>query len=263
MSTLHVFAGSVEHPIRPAIRRIGMGDLGDALRRGIDDFRAMPSHVVFLSLLYPIVGLVLARLSFGYDVVPLLFPLVAGFALVGPFVALGLYELSRRREQGLTAGWRDAFGVLKNPSIDSIAMLGGLLMLLFVIWLAVAEGLYEGLFGYGSPESLSGFLADVFGTAHGRTLLIVGNAIGFVFALTVLVISVISFPMLLDRDVGAVGAMHTSVRAVAKNPIAMAVWGLIVAVTLAIGSLPFFIGLAVVLPVLAHATWHLYRKVVV
>ncbi|MDC7789732.1 DUF2189 domain-containing protein [Rhodoplanes sp. TEM] len=263
MSTLHVFAGSVEHPVRPEIRRIGLRDLRDALARGIDDFRAMPSHVIFLSLLYPIVGLVLARLSFGYDVVPLLFPLVAGFALVGPFVALGLYELSRRREQGRPAGWRDAFGVLRNPAIDSIALLGGLLMLLFVIWLAVAEGLYQSLFGYGVPESLSGFLAEVVGTAHGRTLLIAGNAIGFLFALVVLVISVVSFPMLLDRDIGAVTAMQTSVRAVARNPVAMAAWGLIVAAALALGSLPFFIGLAVVLPVLAHATWHLYRRVVV
>ncbi|RAI44260.1 DUF2189 domain-containing protein [Rhodoplanes roseus] len=263
MSTLHVFAGSIDHPARPEIRRIGFADLGDALKRGIDDFRAMPSHVIFLSLLYPIVGLVLARLSFGYDVVPLLFPLVAGFALIGPFVALGLYELSRRREQGLPVSWTDAFGVLRNPSIDSIALLGGFLMLLFVIWLAVAESLYEGLFGYGTPESIGAFLADVFGTAHGRTLLVAGNAIGFAFALAVLVISVVSFPMLLDRDVGAVRAIETSVRAVIRNPVAIAAWGLMVAVALAVGSLPFFIGLAVVLPVLAHATWHLYRKVVV
>jgi uncharacterized membrane protein len=263
MATLHVFAGSIEQPVRPAIRRIGLADLGDALRRGLDDFRAMPSHVIFLSMLYPVVGLVLARLSFGYDVVPLLFPLVAGFALIGPFVALGLYELSRRREQGLPVRWTDAFGVLRSPSRDSIALLGALLMLLFVIWLAVAEGLYESLFGYGAPSSLSTFVADIFGTPHGRTLLLVGNAIGFLFALAVLVVSVVSFPMLLDRDVGLVAAVQTSVRVVAANPIAILAWGLIVAVSLALGSLPFFIGLALALPILAHATWHLYRKVVV
>ncbi|NVO13774.1 MAG: DUF2189 domain-containing protein [Rhodoplanes sp.] len=262
MATLHVFAGSIEQPVRPAIRRIGLADLGDALRRGLDDFRAMPSHVIFLSMLYPVVGLVLARLSFGYDVVPLLFPLVAGFALLGPFVALGLYELSRRREQGLPVRWTDAFGVLRSPSRDSIALLGGLLMVLFVIWLAVAESLYQGLFGYGAPSSLSAFVTDIFGTPHGRTLLLVGNGIGFLFALAVLVVSVVSFPMLLDRDVGAVTAVQTSVRAVATNPIAILAWGLIVAVSLALGALPFFIGLAVVLPILAHATWHLYRKVV-
>lgn len=263
MATLHVFAGSVEHPVRPRIRRIRWHDLREALADGIDDFRAMPSHVIFLSLLYPVVGLVLARMSFGYDVVPLLFPLTAGFALIGPFLALGLYELSRRRERGLPVNWRDAFGVLRNPSIDSIALLGGLLMMLFVVWLAIAQGLYVSQFGYAPPESLTGFLADVFNTPHGRILLLVGNGIGFLFALVALTISVVSFPMLLDRDVGAVCAMQTSVRAVAANPIAMAVWGLIVVLALVLGSLPFFIGLAVVLPVLAHATWHLYRKVVV
>jgi uncharacterized membrane protein len=261
MATLHVFAGSIERPV-PAIRRIGLRDLRDALARGVDDFRAMPSHVIFLSMLYPAVGLVLARLSFGYDVLPLLFPLVAGFALLGPFVALGLYELSRRREQGLPVHWKDAFGVLRSHSRDSIALLGGLLTVLFLIWLAVAEGLYQNLFGYGPPSSLSAFVADVFGTPHGRTLLLVGNGIGFLFALVVLIISVVSFPMLLDRDVGAVCAVQTSVRAVMANPIAIAGWGLIVAVSLAAGALPFFIGLAVVLPILAHATWHLYRKIV-
>lgn len=262
MAALHVFAGSIAQPVRPTIRRIGLRDLGDALARGLDDFRAMPSHVMFLSMLYPVVGLVLARLSFGYDVVPLLFPLVAGFALIGPFVAIGLYELSRRREQGLPVRWTDAFGVLRSPSRDSIALLGSLLMVLFVVWLAVAESLYQGLFGYGAPSSLSAFVADVFGTPHGRTLLLLGNGIGFLFALVVLIISVVSFPMLLDRDIGVVTAMQTSVRAVIANPLAIAAWGLIVAVSLALGALPFFIGLAVVLPILAHSTWHLYRKVV-
>ncbi|MBI5112857.1 MAG: DUF2189 domain-containing protein [Rhodovulum sp.] len=263
MATLHVFAGSHAPDARPTVRRIGFADLGMAIARGLDDFRAMPSHVIFLSLLYPLVGLVLARLSFGYDLVPLLFPLTAGFALIGPFVALGLYEMSRRREQGVPTSWRDAFAVLRNPSIDSIALLGGLLMVLFVIWLAVADALYVGLFGHAPPESLGRFLTDVFTTEQGRTLLLLGNAIGFLFALLVLVVSVVSFPLLLDRDVGLVCAVETSVRAVLRNPLPMAAWGLIVAVALAVGSLPFFIGLAVVLPVLAHATWHLYRRVVV
>jgi len=172
MATLHVFAGSHAPDARPTVRRIGFADLGMAIARGLDDFRAMPSHVIFLSLLYPLVGLVLARLSFGYDLVPLLFPLTAGFALIGPFVALGLYEMSRRREQGVPTSWRDAFAVLRNPSIDSIALLGGLLMVLFVIWLAVADALYVGLFGHAPPESLGRFLTDVFTTEQGRTLLL-------------------------------------------------------------------------------------------
>ena len=222
----------------------------------------MPTHVIFLAIIYPIVGLFLARMTFGYSVMPLLFPLAAGFALIGPFAAIGLYELSRQRERGVKVTWKHAFGVLRRPSLRSIAALGMVLMIVFLIWLTVAQWLYESLFGGVPSKSIGQFLSDIFTTREGWILIIAGNGIGFLFAVLVLTISVVSFPLLLDRDVGAMVAMHTSVRAVLRNPLMMAAWGLFVAVTLVIGSLPFFVGLAVVLPVLAHSTWHLYRKVV-
>jgi len=170
--------------------------------------------------------------------------------------------MSRQRECGVEVTWKHAFEVWRCPSLDSIAALGMILMIVFLIWLATAQLLYQSLFGYGLPESIWQFLSDILTTSAGWTLIIAGNGIGFLFAVLALSISVVSFPLLLDRDVGAAVAMHTSVRAVLRNPLMMAAWGLFVAVALAIGSLPLFVGLAVVLPVLAHSTWHLYRKLV-
>ncbi len=248
--------------VLPEVRTIRPADLYDVLAKGLDDFRAMPSHVVFLSLIYPVIGLLFARLAFGYDLLPILFPLIAGFALIGPLAAIGLYELSRRRELGLSTSWKDAFGVLRSQSIPAIVTLGSLLMAIFLTWLLVAELIYAATFGGARPVSLGGFIEDVLTTRQGWTLILVGNTVGFLFALVAFTISVVSFPLLLDRDVGFAAAVTTSVRAVAANPIPMAMWGLIVAALLALGSLPFLMGLAIAFPVLGHATWHLYRKVV-
>jgi uncharacterized membrane protein len=262
MANLHVIAGAGENPAHLAVRTITLADLKDALMKGIDDFLAMPSHAVFLCLIYPIVGLIAGRLAIGYDVLPLLFPLMAGFALVGPFAAIGLYELSRRREQGLDISWRHIFDVRHRPTFGAIVVLGLLLMAIFLVWLAVAQAIYVATFGYQPAASIPDFGRQVLMTPAGWSLIIVGNGVGFLFAVTVLTISVVSFPLLLDRDVGAAGAVLTSVRVVLANPAIMALWGFIVAALLVIGSIPLLFGLAVVLPVLGHATWHLYRKAV-
>jgi uncharacterized membrane protein len=248
----------------PAVRTITPRDLLDVLAKGVDDFRAMPTHVIFLSLIYPVAGLAIARWTFGYDIVPLLYPLIAGFALIGPFAAIGLYELSRRRELGLDTSWKHAFDILHSPSLWSILALGLLLLAIFGVWLAVAHGLYVAHFGEDErPIALTEFARRILDTPQGRSLIVTGNAVGLLFALAAFALSVVSFPLLLDRNVGMAAAVVTSLRAILKNPFTMALWGLIVAVGLALGSLPFLFGLAVVMPILGHATWHLYRKVVV
>ena len=247
----------------PEVRSIGLHDLRDALTKGLEDFWAMPTHVVFLSLIYPIAGIAIGWATLGYDVIPLLYPIATGFALIGPIAAIGLYELSRRREMGLDTSWTHAFDVRHSPSFPAIVAVGLLLLAIFGIWLAMAHAIYVATFGYREPVALPAFVQDVLTTREGHSLIVIGNIVGFLFALLSFSLSVVSFPLLLDRNVGAAVAIATSVRAVLRNPVMMAVWGLVVASGLVIGSLPLFLGLALVMPVLGHATWHLYRKVVV
>ncbi len=246
----------------PAVRRIGVADLRDVLMKGLDDFAACRSDVMFICIIYPLVGLVLAVSALNEDFIPLLFPLTSGFALLGPVAAVGLYEVSRRREQGKEVSWADAFGVVATPAFGAILVLGLVLFALFLLWLVTAHAIYLATLGPDEASSFSSFFRDVFTTPEGLALTVVGVGTGFLFALLVLIVSVVSFPMLLDRDVGLLTAVETSIRAVLANPVPMAVWGLIVTGGLVLGSLPVLLGLIVVMPVLGHATWHLYRKVV-
>lgn len=262
MATFHVIAGASETPHNPAIRKIGIGDLRQVLIRGWQDFAAFPSQALFVVMIYPIVGFILMQLAIGNATLPMIFPLVAGFALVGPLAAVGLYELSRRRELGLDTYWTHAFDVLKSPSVFAIAALGVVLLVLFTAWMISAQSIYMALMGPYAPDSIQSFLREVLTTEAGWMLIAIGNAVGFVFAAAVLTIGAISFPMLVDRDVGAAVAVWTSIRTVIANPVTMGVWGLIVGTLLLLGSLPFFVGLAVVMPVLGHASWHLYRRAI-
>ncbi|HLZ00897.1 MAG TPA: DUF2189 domain-containing protein [Bradyrhizobium sp.] len=263
-STYHDNVSSQAQPVEaaPEIRTIGLSDLHQALKLGWEDFKAVPSHAIILCVIYPVLGLLLARAAFGYAVIPLLFPIAAGFALVGPFAALGLYELSKRREQGKDASAWNALDVLRSPSFGAMLGLGTLLLALFVTWVATAQAIYIAVFGYGGATSVSDFVTRVLTTPQGWWLIIVGCGAGFLFALVALCVSVVSFPLMLDRHASAGEAMVTSIRLAAKNPVTIAAWGLVVAALLIVGSLPLFLGLAVVIPVLGHATWHLYREAI-
>lgn len=242
----------------PQVRTIGIADVRDAMRKGIDDFKAMPHHFVFLVTIYALVSLLAIGFTFNYDMLPLMFPLIGGSAILGPFAAIGLYELSRRREQGLDTSWWHMFGFIR---FGSILALGVVLMAAFVVWLLVALAIFRATFGT-MPVQPADFASQLLTTGHGWTLILVGNAVGAVFALIMFTMTVVSFPMLVDKRVGLGTAVGTSVRAVLANPLPMLAWAFIVVASLLVGAIPFLIGLAVVLPVLGHATWHLYRKVV-
>jgi uncharacterized membrane protein len=256
-------ASAIWRPGEAAVRKITIADLRVALALGIEDFKAAPSHLIFTVLFYPIIGLVLGRLLLGGDLLSLLFPIVAGLALLGPIVAIGLYEVSRRRERGLPTTLWNANDVWKSQSLGALSVLTLIVFALFFAWVAVAQNLYKALMGSWQPVSVQDLITHITTTPAGLQLMTVGNLLGFLFAATVLVISAVSFPMLIDRNVSAGTAVRASVRAFVANPVTMPLWGLFVAISLTLGAIPFGLGLAVVLPILGHATWHLYRKVVV
>lgn len=262
MSQFHVFAGSNPTLEYPDVRKIGFADVFDALREGFNDFWEKPSHYVFLGLIYPLAGLFITYWTSGANLLPLLFPLMSGFAIIGPFAAIGLYEISRRRGMFMDTSWKHAFEVWRSPAIPSILAVGVWLFAVFVAWLVVAQNLYVGLFGQVQPETMSALLNQVFNTPEGHQLIWIGNGIGFLFALLTLCTTIVAFPLLLDRDVGATSAIVTSVRVFMRNPAECLLWALIVVVMLMVGFATVLAGLAIVLPVLGHATWHFYKKTV-
>lgn len=254
---------TVRRAQKAVVRNLETDDLRHILRRGFEDFYARPTNVLFLTVLYPVAALVLIWATFGYDLRQLVFPLVSGFALISPIAATAIFEVSRRRERGLDDRLHHVItGVLQAPSLRGLLTMGLLLAGLFLLWLWAALNVYELFFGPEPPSEMPRFLHAVLTTPEGLNLLLVGCGIGLVFAVVVFAVSVVSLPMLLDRRAGALEAIGVSLRVCRKNPRAMAEWAVIVAIGMILGTLPLFIGLAVALPVLGHATWHLYRSVV-
>ncbi|CUK00269.1 putative integral membrane protein [Ruegeria denitrificans] len=254
--------GSSDTRHLPVVQNLTMQDIRACLRAGYDDFLETRADAIFIVLIYPIAGLLMFGFGLNRNMVPLLAPLIMGFALIGPIAAVGLYEISRKREQGDEVHWLDAFGVFRSPSFGAILMLGFYLVMLLLVWLMVAQSIYVHTLGPDLPTSIGAFVTQLFTTGAGWTMIIFGNAVGFLFALVALAISVVSFPLLLDRKVGLPVAVVTSVRVLRQNPGVILTWGFVVAALLVIGAIPMLLGLIVVMPVLGHATWHLYRRAV-
>ena len=246
---------------RIAVRQISNQDLRWALKAGLDDFMAMRGDLLFAGLLYVLVGILAAVMATSGQLLPFLFPVVAGVGLLGPLAAVGFYELARRREAGLKSNWTHFLDVQKSPSADDIGIVAGMLLAIFAVWLLAAGALWVILFG-ASPGSIQEFLTMVFMTPRGWVLILLGSVAGAAFGWLVLSVSVAAMPMLVDRNVSAAEAVSTSWRAVQANRDEMLRWGMIVTGLLVLGSIPLFIGLAFVLPWLGYATWHLYTRLI-
>ncbi|GIX17359.1 MAG: hypothetical protein KatS3mg119_1545 [Rhodothalassiaceae bacterium] len=245
------------------IRRISAADMREALRRGVDDFLARPSHLIFLAAIYPVISFALFIVASGREFWPILWPLAAGFTLVGPIAAVGLMEISRERERGREVHWREALGVIGEGRLGPLVVLALVLLTIFIGWLVAAQALYVSLFGQPYGVTLPEFLHNLFFTPQGHSLIIWGNLVGGLFALLALVVSLVSFPMVVDGERDPVLAIITSVRAFFRNPGPVLLWGAVVAAAVFLSAMTAFVLLAIALPILGHATWHLYRRIVV
>lgn len=253
---------SVSGKTDPLVRRITVGDVAEAFGQGLRDFQAAPLYGIAFGALYAGGGLAIVLSVTALGMVYLAYPLAAGFALIGPFVAVGLYEISRRREAGEVPSLRGLWSTMRSRA--EIGWMAFVTLFIFVIWMYQVRFLMALFLGLNASfSSLRQFLTVVLTTNEGLLFLAVGNVIGVALSLILFTLTVVSFPLLLDRDIDFVTAMITSVRAVATNPAPMLGWAGAIAVLLIVSALPFFLGLLVTLPVLGHATWHLYRRVVV
>lgn len=252
---------SISGKVDPVVRPVAATDIAEALVEGLRDFQALPFYGLCFGGLYAAGGIAIMLCFTAFGMVYLVYPLAAGFALIGPFVAIGLYEISRRRERGEPVSFGAIWSAVRSRS--EIGWMAFVTLFVFVVWMYQVRLLIALLLGlHASFSSIQEFMTVVLTTNEGLLFLGIGNAVGAVLSLILFSLTVVSFPLLLDRDVDFVTAMVTSVRAVVTSPLPMITWAAVIVMLLIVSALPYFLGLLVTLPVLGHATWHLYRRLV-
>lgn len=257
-----ISSASVKRSDEPQIRTISVDDISESLSAGMRDFRAAPLFGLAFGAACAISGAVLVNIADNFGLVYLTYPVIAGFALIAPSAAVGFYEISRRLENGEPASPGSVLATILREGGKELGFMALVGLFCLLTWLYSAGFLYALFFGL-QPADLGDIIGNAVATPRGLVFLLVGNAVGGIMAMLLFSISVVSYPLLLDRNVDFVTAMITSVRVVQASPGAMIGWGIFLATLTAIASLPMFLGLIVVLPVLGHATWHLYRRAVV
>lgn len=252
---------SISGKTDPVVRPIAAADIAEALGQGLRDFQAMPLLGLMFGGLYVAGGVLIVLSLTAFGMVYLAYPIAAGFSLIGPFVAIGLYEMSRRREAGQPVTLAAIWSAVRSRS--ELGWMAFVTLFIFLVWMYQVRLLIALILGINASfSSIQQFITVVLTTSEGLLFLAVGNAIGAALSLILFSLTVVSFPLLLDRDVDFVTAMVTSVRAVVTSPVPMIGWAAVIVVVLMVSSVPYFLGLLVTLPVLGHATWHLYRRIV-
>ena len=253
--------GSISGKVDPVVRPIKAADIAEAVGEGVRDFQALPLYGLAFGALYAAGGIAILLCLTAFGLVYLVYPLAAGFAMLGPFVAVGLYEVSRRRESGQPVSIGAIWAAIRSHG--EIGWMAFVTLFVFVVWMYQVRLLIALLLGLNASfGTLHEFITVVLTTNEGLLFLAIGNAVGAALSLILFSLTVVSFPLLLDRDVDFVTAMITSVRAVVTSPLPMIGWAALIVTLLAVSAMPYFLGVLVTLPVLGHATWHLYRRII-
>lgn len=247
----------------PEVRAIRFSDLRRILALGVQDFKRAPLYGMFFGATYAIGGIILVASVIYFDMAWMVYPLIIGFALIGPFVATGLYEISRRLGNNTPLTWGGILAAVWHQHRRELGWMAFVMLFIFWIWMYQVRTLVAVFFGFQGFATLQGFVDAVFTTTNGLTFLIVGHLVGAIVSMVLFTLTVVSCPLLLEREVDIVTAIITSIRTVTASPIVMLSWGVFVVLSVIISALPGFLGLLVVLPILGHATWHLYKLAVV
>jgi uncharacterized membrane protein len=247
--------------IAPHVRKIEVADVLDAIEQGVRDFARAPKYGMFFGGVYAVGGLLMFWVAVSLGYFYLIYPAVMGFALLAPFGAAGTYEISRRLEQGEKLSWSAVLGAVWRRAGRELGWLALVSMFTFIIWLDIAMFVFLAFYGLHVP-TFSDLFSQVLTTPYGLLFLLVGNGVGAIIALVVFSFTVVSPPLIVDRNVDFITAMSASVRSVRTNPKPMLVWAIVIGADLAIAFATFFVALLVVFPILGHATWHLYRRVI-
>jgi uncharacterized membrane protein len=244
------------------VRRVGLNELLPILAAGFEDLRQLRTDTLTIAVIYPLCGLIVAGVAADRALLPFLFPVCAGFALIGPLATLWYAALSRARERTGEGMAEHTLHVFRGPRMRPLRILGSVAVFLFLIWNGAAALIYEWTLGSSSERPNAFFLVRVFATSAGRHMAVIGCGVGVIFALIAVAIGCVSFPLALDKPVTAKEAIQVSLQAMARNPLFMLCWGAVIVAGLVLGAIPGLLGLAVTLPILGHATWHVYRRIV-
>ncbi|WP_461427250.1 DUF2189 domain-containing protein [Gymnodinialimonas sp.] len=254
--------GISQHEAMPRVNKVTPEDIKASLKAGFSDFLARPLMSGFFGLFYAVFGILFVWCLVWLGEIWMIIPAVVAFPLVAPFAAAGLYEMSRRMQKDEAFGWREILTVMANQRKRELGWMAFVTLFIFWVWSYQVRLWLAVILQDASFSSLDGFLNAVFFTPEGWTFLAVGTGVGAILSAVMFSVTVVSMPLLLDRETNFVSAIVTSVRVVAENPVVMLTWAAIISVTMLLSLVPAFLGLIFTLPILGHTTWHLYQRAV-